>query len=41
MKKVLLSLVMCGLLLSGCNAVHGFGEDLSHVGNKIQDNSGK
>ncbi|MDR5800958.1 entericidin A/B family lipoprotein [Caballeronia sp. LZ001] len=40
MKRNLLSLVVAAgclltLTLAGCNTMHGFGEDLQHLGNSI------
>jgi len=37
MKKIvpLLLIALLGLL-AGCNTVHGFGEDVTHLGDKIQ-----
>ncbi|MBB5190292.1 entericidin A [Silvimonas terrae] len=37
MKTLFASLLMLSLLLlAGCNTVHGFGEDVQKVGEKIQ-----
>ena len=43
MKKViaLVLLAASAMVLAGCNTVHGFGEDVSHVGDKLQDSSQK
>ncbi|MFL9898208.1 entericidin A/B family lipoprotein [Paraburkholderia fungorum] len=34
---------LAGLLLglAGCNTVHGFGEDMSHLGNSISNHADK
>jgi predicted small secreted protein len=43
MKKViaLVLLATSTLVLGGCNTVHGFGQDVSKVGEKMQDGSQK
>ncbi|MDB5988927.1 MAG: entericidin [Herbaspirillum sp.] len=43
MKKVitLMLLAAFGLVLAACNTVHGFGEDVSKVGEKMQEGSKK
>jgi predicted small secreted protein len=43
MKKLiaLLALSAFGLVLAGCNTVHGFGQDVSKVGEKMQEGSQK
>jgi predicted small secreted protein len=43
MKKViaLVLLAAFGLVLTACNTVHGFGEDVSKVGEKMQEGSKK
>jgi entericidin A len=35
------SLVAFALLLAGCNTMHGFGQDVKKVGEKIEDKSKK
>ncbi len=37
---VLALLFAAGLGLAACNTMHGFGEDLSHVGDKISAKAG-
>jgi entericidin A len=43
MKKViaLVLLAASALVLAGCNTVHGFGKDVSKVGEKMQESSQK
>ena len=33
----LFTLVLCVLFLAGCNTVHGFGQDVKKVGEKIEN----
>lgn len=40
MKRVIALSLLLALSLSACNTWRGFGKDLEHVGNKIE-NSGK
>ncbi|SEB20390.1 MAG: entericidin A/B family lipoprotein [Paraburkholderia sp.] len=35
------SLAVALLGLSGCNTMHGFGEDMSHLGNSISNHADK
>ena len=35
------TLVAFALLLAGCNTIHGFGQDVKKVGEKIEDKSKK
>lgn len=42
MKRLIIALFAMGLLAiagTGCNTVHGAGEDLEHAGDKIQENT--
>lgn len=41
MKKIAALLIASVWLLSGCNTVQGFGKDVEHVGDKIQNKSAK
>jgi entericidin A len=43
MKKVIALVLVSvfGLVLAGCNTVHGFGQDVSKVGDKMQEKSDK
>jgi entericidin A len=43
MKKGIALALLAGfaLVLAGCNTVHGFGEDVSKVGDKMQESSKK
>ncbi|MQQ99387.1 entericidin A/B family lipoprotein [Glaciimonas soli] len=38
MKKIIFVCILsiAGILLAGCNTVHGFGQDVAKVGDKIQ-----
>ena len=40
-KVIALALVLVGLMLAGCNTVHGFGKDVEKVGEKMQGSSSK
>jgi predicted small secreted protein len=42
MKRLIIALFAMGLLAiasTGCNTVHGAGEDLEHAGDKIQEHT--
>ncbi|MDO8304386.1 entericidin A/B family lipoprotein [Herminiimonas sp.] len=41
MKKIAALLIASVWLLAGCNTVQGFGKDVEHVGDKIQNKSAK
>jgi entericidin A len=44
MKKVIALMLLAAfgsVLLAACNTVHGFGEDVSKVGDKLQESSKK
>ena len=36
MNKIV-TLVLCMLFLAGCNTVHGFGQDVKKVGEKVEN----
>jgi entericidin A len=42
MKKIvsLFLLSVFAYLLTGCNTMHGFGKDMEHLGDKIQNKAG-
>ncbi len=35
-KAIALVLILSGLILTGCNTIHGIGRDVEKVGEKIQ-----
>ncbi len=39
--KTLVALVAAAWLLAACNTMEGFGQDVSKVGNKIEDKADK
>ncbi|MGV3583272.1 MAG: entericidin A/B family lipoprotein [Methylophilus sp.] len=39
--KTFLILVLSFAVLSGCNTMHGFGQDIEHAGEAIQNKSSK
>lgn len=41
MKVMMSVLITATLLLAGCNTMHGLGQDVEKVGDKIQDKSAK
>ncbi len=43
MQKItaLLTLAFATLVLAGCNTIHGFGQDVQKVGEKIENSSKK
>lgn len=42
-KRILAALMLLGMLgtIAGCNTMHGFGEDVSKGGDKIQEKSAR
>ncbi len=41
MKAVMSLLIAATFVLAGCNTMHGLGQDVEKVGDKIQDKSAK
>lgn len=37
--KIIFSMIVCAIVLAGCNTVHGMGQDIEKAGEAIQKTS--